>query len=81
MGQSEYNARKSEKVRDARTSGAFWEVIVELGQLNHDFAAAVISTDHDSIDYESLRNAVSLVVDTRNVYARQSIFGDNVLKA
>jgi UDP-N-acetyl-D-glucosamine dehydrogenase len=48
--------------------------------LNHHFTAAVIATDHDSIDYESLRNTVSLVVDTRNVYARQSLFGDNIVK-
>jgi UDP-N-acetyl-D-glucosamine dehydrogenase len=48
--------------------------------LNHHFTVAVIATDHDSIDYESLRNTVSLVVDTRNVYARQSLFGDNIVK-
>jgi UDP-N-acetyl-D-glucosamine dehydrogenase len=51
------------------------------GVLSGRFTAAVIATDHDSIDYESLRNAVSLVVDTRNIYARRSIYGENIVKA
>ena len=49
--------------------------------LGSQFTAALIVTDHDSIDYESLRSAVSLVVDTRNAYARRFIFGDNIVKA
>jgi UDP-N-acetyl-D-glucosamine dehydrogenase len=53
-----------------------WESIASQG-----FTAALITTDHDSIDYDTLRKIVPLVVDTRNIYARNSITGDNITKA
>lgn len=53
-----------------------WRSVLEQG-----FAAAIIVTDHDSIDYGSLRQAVSFVIDTRNAYGRRSLAGDDIVKA
>ena len=39
------------------------------------FDAAVIVTDHDDVDYQALVDRVPLVVDTRNVLARNGITG------
>ena len=45
------------------------------------FSAALILTDHDGVDYETLLRDVPLVVDTRNVAAALAPDADNVLKA
>ncbi|WP_202620480.1 nucleotide sugar dehydrogenase [Methylocystis heyeri] len=45
------------------------------------FTVALVVTDHDVIDYDALRSAASIVVDTRNIYTRRSITGDNIFKA
>jgi len=45
------------------------------------FDAAVIVTDHDGVDYQTLVDRVPLVVDTRNVLARNGISGDGVVPA
>jgi len=45
------------------------------------FSAAVILTDHDGIDYETLVRETPLVVDTRNRTAGLKVERDNVLKA
>ena len=45
------------------------------------YAAALISTDHDSVDYGLLLDSVPLVVDSRNVIARKSLQSDRVVKA
>jgi UDP-N-acetyl-D-glucosamine dehydrogenase len=45
------------------------------------FDAAVICTDHDSIDYRKLADWSQLVVDTRNACARHGVAGDNIVKA
>jgi UDP-N-acetyl-D-glucosamine dehydrogenase len=46
-----------------------------------DYAAALIVTDHDSVDYDTLCRNVPLVVDTRNICARKGIHRANVVKA
>jgi UDP-N-acetyl-D-glucosamine dehydrogenase len=46
-----------------------------------DIDAALICTDHDSLDYELLAGAAPLVVDTRNVFARLGHRGRNIIKA
>ena len=46
-----------------------------------DFDAALIATDHDDIDYETLCAGAKLVIDTRNACARRGITSDNVVKA
>ncbi len=52
---------------------------VEWGEgLVRGFDAAVIVTDHKGVDYESLRNWVPVVVDSRNVYKGEV---DGVVKA
>jgi UDP-N-acetyl-D-glucosamine dehydrogenase len=45
------------------------------------FDAAVVCTDHDTIDYRRLVDWSRLVVDTRNVCARHGIAADHVIKA
>ena len=45
------------------------------------FDAAVICTDHDSIDYRKLVDWSQLVVDSRNACARHGVVSDNIVKA
>jgi UDP-N-acetyl-D-glucosamine dehydrogenase len=45
------------------------------------FQAALIATDHDEVDYQTLVEAVPLVMDTRNVVARKGLTAANVVKA
>ncbi len=45
------------------------------------FDAVLISTDHDTVDYALIANAASLIVDTRNVFARLGLDMSNVVKA
>jgi len=45
------------------------------------FDAAIICTDHDGVDYRRLVDGCRLIVDTRNVCAKQGVQGDNVVKA
>ncbi len=41
----------------------------------------LISTDHDSIDYQLIADSAKLIVDTRNVFERKGISSDKVYKA
>jgi UDP-N-acetyl-D-glucosamine dehydrogenase len=45
------------------------------------FDAALIATDHDAVDYRLLTECSKLVIDTRNVCARNGIVGQNIAKA
>lgn len=45
------------------------------------FDAAIIATDHDSVDYKALLEHSKLIIDTRNACARRAIFSDKVAKA
>ncbi|MCJ2126404.1 nucleotide sugar dehydrogenase [Methylobacterium sp. J-077] len=45
------------------------------------FDVAVICTDHDDVDYALLAKSMRLIIDTRNVCARQGLSGPNILKA
>jgi UDP-N-acetyl-D-glucosamine dehydrogenase len=45
------------------------------------YDAILIATDHDDVDYKRLADSGALIVDTRNVFARLGITGDNILKA
>ena len=45
------------------------------------YDAVVISTDHDSVDWKHVVAHASLVIDTRNVCARNGIAADTVVKA
>ena len=45
------------------------------------FDAAVICTDHNSIDYRKLVDWSQLIVDSRNACARHGVVGDNIVKA
>lgn len=46
-----------------------------------DYDAVLIATDHDAIDYKLIAEHAKLVVDTRNVMARNQLAGKNVAKA
>jgi UDP-N-acetyl-D-glucosamine dehydrogenase len=50
-------------------------------QIIRSYDAIVISTDHDTIDWSAIVTHGRLVVDTRNVCARNGLFGPNVVKA
>jgi UDP-N-acetyl-D-glucosamine dehydrogenase len=43
--------------------------------------AAIICTDHDTVDYRLLVEHCPLVIDTRNACARRGLAGDHVVKA
>lgn len=45
------------------------------------FDAALISTDHDEVDYGLLAKHCPLVIDTRNVLEQRGLSGNNLLKA
>jgi UDP-N-acetyl-D-glucosamine dehydrogenase len=45
------------------------------------YAAVVIVTDHDSIDYQMLVDHAPLVVDARNACAHHGVFSSKVAKA
>jgi len=45
------------------------------------FDAALVAADHDGVDYAALADAVPLVVDTRNAFARLGIAGAHIVKA
>jgi UDP-N-acetyl-D-glucosamine dehydrogenase len=45
------------------------------------FDAIVLATDHDALDYSALAAQARLIVDTRNVFARQRIGGDHIIGA
>lgn len=43
--------------------------------------AVLVATDHDGIDYVLVADKSKLVIDTRNVFGRMGIVGDNIVKA
>jgi UDP-N-acetyl-D-glucosamine dehydrogenase len=45
------------------------------------FDAVLIATDHDAVDYQMLADWSPLLIDTRNVFARQGIVSDKIVKA
>ncbi|ATN37573.1 UDP-N-acetyl-D-glucosamine dehydrogenase (plasmid) [Rhizobium sp. ACO-34A] len=45
------------------------------------FDVVLISTDHDSIDYQALADWCPLIVDTRNALARRKVEGSVIVKA
>jgi UDP-N-acetyl-D-glucosamine dehydrogenase len=45
------------------------------------YNAIVISTDHDAVDWARIVKHGRLIIDTRNVCARNGLFGPNVVKA
>ncbi|WDZ79475.1 nucleotide sugar dehydrogenase (plasmid) [Ensifer adhaerens] len=46
-----------------------------------EFDAVLIATDHDKVDYSALAASASLIVDTRNVFHRNGLTGDHIVKA
>ncbi len=45
------------------------------------FDAVLVATDHDGLDYAAIARAAPLIVDTRNVFARNGIASDKIVKA
>jgi UDP-N-acetyl-D-glucosamine dehydrogenase len=45
------------------------------------YDAVLISTDHDAVDYAAVAQHARLIVDTRNVMARQKLESGNIIKA
>ena len=45
------------------------------------YAAVLIATDHDAVDYRMVVEHAKVIVDTRNVCARAGLHGDNIVKA
>jgi UDP-N-acetyl-D-glucosamine dehydrogenase len=46
-----------------------------------DFDAVLISTDHDAVDYAQIAEHARLIVDTRNVMAKNGLSGAHIVKA
>lgn len=45
------------------------------------FDAVVVATDHDAVDYAALAEWSTLIIDTRNIFARRGIGSEAILKA
>jgi UDP-N-acetyl-D-glucosamine dehydrogenase len=43
--------------------------------------AVLIATDHDAVDYELIAENARLILDTRNIFGRLGLTGNNVVKA
>ncbi|MCO5732350.1 nucleotide sugar dehydrogenase [Rhizobium sp. SSA_523] len=43
--------------------------------------AVIIATDHDQVDYAAVAQHARLIIDTRNVFSRQGLPADKVVKA
>ncbi|MEP7457167.1 nucleotide sugar dehydrogenase [Phyllobacterium sp. SB3] len=41
----------------------------------------LIATDHDNVDYRLISQEAKIIIDTRNVFARMGIQGENIIKA
>jgi UDP-N-acetyl-D-glucosamine dehydrogenase len=46
-----------------------------------EYNAVVVATDHDGVAYELVAEHAKLIIDTRNVFARNNILASNVFKA
>jgi len=54
---------------------------VELTPRNlRDYDAVFVATDHDDVDYELISKSCDLIIDSRNVFERKGIKGDNIIK-
>lgn len=53
--------------------------LTEEALRNYD--AVLVSTDHDNVDYSTIARIVPLIVDTRNVFARNGLLADHIIKA
>lgn len=45
------------------------------------YDAILVATDHDGIDYAGLAGNGALIVDTRNIFAKLGLAGENIVKA
>ncbi len=45
------------------------------------YDAILVATDHDDLDYAALAEWGTLIIDTRNIFARRGITTDTILKA
>ncbi len=45
------------------------------------YNAILVSTDHDNVDYKMIAQNAKLIIDTRNVFAKHGITGENIFKA
>ncbi len=45
------------------------------------YDAILVATDHDGIDYAGLAGNGALIVDTRNIFAKLGLAGENIIKA
>ncbi len=70
------------EIPPTREHGSFtgWRSAALDAQSLGGFDAVLISTDHDAVDYRLIATA-GLVVDTRNVMARNGLAGANVVRA
>ncbi len=44
------------------------------------YDAVFVATDHDSVDYDLISQNCDLIIDSRNVFERKGIKGDNIIK-
>jgi len=45
------------------------------------YDCVLLATDHDAVDYALVAAHAGLIIDTRNVFARQGLKGDHIVKA
>ncbi len=82
-GQAAFHDPHVAEIPTTRAYGAFkGRASVPLTESNvRGFDAVLVSTDHDGIDYAALARWSPLIIDTRNVFARNGIPGDHIVKA
>jgi UDP-N-acetyl-D-glucosamine dehydrogenase len=71
------------EIPPTREHGSFtgWRSVALDAESLTKFDAVLISTDHDAVDYRLVASKAALVVDTRNVMAKNGLLGANVVKA
>ncbi len=71
------------EIPPTREHGHFtgWKSAAVSGEEIAKYDAILISTDHDAVDYAQLATKAKLIVDTRNVMAKNGFTGGNVVKA
>ncbi len=82
-GTAAYHDPHVPKIPKTRAYGALMgRASVPLTEHNvRGFDAVLVSTDHDGIDWAALARWSPLIIDTRNVFARNGITADHIVKA
>lgn len=82
-GQAHYHDPHVPEIPSTRAYGALkgYRSVALDEETVRGFDAVLIATDHDAVDYAALAAWSRLILDTRNVFARNGLAADHVIKA